>query len=313
MAASEREQDRNEPQCDGLLSPEDLLPDGPGELSPPRPPGSGAGDPLVPEPAEGLFGWLNLLLATLRRNWFPLSLLLLPTVVLPGIGWTMLLDQLTGGLLYAYDSTVRVVPREAVLASVDVRAVSVIAVATLAYALLGAWGWSAAMWWVTADAVCSPAGVVDALAGGARRTLPMLGWFAGYLLVVAVGSVLLLLPGLYLAVTAGLFSFVVVYEPGRNPIWRSFRLVHQTCRTFGRAALLLCCSIAAALLVNGSRLLWESLEDHPGEPLIWMIADGILWLLLSMVTVVGLLLVYTQARAEREPITAAQLWQALPR
>ena len=85
---------------------------------------------------------------------------------------------------------------------------------------------SAAVFVVIRDAAERPTSALDALRLGAGRALPLLGWQLATGIMMGVGLILLLVPGLYVAIvfSASLLGVVVVERQG---IGRCFALVNR--------------------------------------------------------------------------------------
>ena len=186
----------------------------------PRPAGLDAaasaalGDPLV---AVSFSDWWSKVVAVLARSWRALLVIQLATVV-PGM--------IIGALVTAAgrsDSTV-VSVAGALLGLAG--AVVVFVVTLLAQGV--------SVYVVAKQASDAPVGAGPALTFAAGRALPLLGWGIVAGLLVMVGFVLLVLPGLYLVVVfAAALSGVIMFE--RAGIGRTFRLVNPAFgQTLGR-------------------------------------------------------------------------------
>ena len=194
--------------------------------------------------------------------------------------------------------------------SVTPAAALVVMLGAVVTMLVTAIGWGAGIWAVTQAAAGYPADLAAAFTAGVRRLGPMFGWYLLYSLMVAVGAVACLLPGLYLAVAGSLFSFVIVFERERNPFGRSFSLVHRAFgQVLGRVALLGLVTIGASCVVS---LCGNLLGGGLGLVgfLMGDIATALLTAPVGVLLLVGLLLTYTQARARQEPVSTAGLWAA---
>lgn len=273
------------------------------------PPDSGgyAYDPLVPDPYGGLTPLFDRLRETLNRSGGQLLLIFLLTFALPqlahGIATSVVMPGPSVSLLSPVElesaGGFSVTPAAALVVMLGVVAMLVTAI-----------GWGAGIWAVTQAAAGYPADLGAAFTAGVRRLGPMFGWYLLYSLMVAVGAVACLLPGLYLAVAGSLFSFVIVFERERNPFGRSFSLVHRAFgQVLGRVALLGLVTIGASCVVS---LCGNLLGGGLGLVgfLMGDIATALLTAPVGVLLLVGLLLTYTQARARQEPVSTAGLWAA---
>jgi hypothetical protein len=102
----------------------------------------------------------------------------------------------------------------------------------------------ASVYVVTRQAAEQPVGAGEALSFAARRALPLLGWGILAGILIFIGFLLLIIPGIYLSVVfVAALTGVIMYE--RAGIGRTFELVNrQFWGTFGR---LLTFAIAAAV------------------------------------------------------------------
>jgi hypothetical protein len=179
-------------------------------------------DPLV---AADFSDWWAKVLAVLKRSWQPLLLIqiatalpalivgaLIAVIVAAGGGWVGV--AIGGGLSL----------------------ILVVAVSLLAQ--------GASVYVVTRQAAEQPVGAGEALSFAASRALPLLGWGLLAGILVFIGFLLLVIPGIYLSVVfVAALTGVIMYE--RAGIGRTFELVNrQFWGTFGR---LITFAIAAAI------------------------------------------------------------------
>ena len=179
-------------------------------------------DPLV---AADFSDWWTKVLAVLKRSWQPLLLIQIATA-LPAliIGALIAVIVATGGGWVG-------VGIGGGLALIIVVAVSLLAQGASVYV-------------VTRQAAEQPVGAGEALSFAARRALPLLGWGILAGILVFIGFLLLVIPGIYLSVVfVAALTGVIMYE--RAGIGRTFELVNREFwGTFGR---LITFAIAAAV------------------------------------------------------------------
>lgn len=263
----------------------------------------------MPPPASRLAGLWDRFNGVLRLCSGRLIGLFLLTVSLPEIVVGLVVNGMFGGVIA---SGGLVIPGDAALGDeVPSGGLLIVALAlALAALLLGALGWGAGIWTVTQVASGRQWSLGAALGAGARRLGPMFGWYLLYWLLVGIGLALCVLPGLYLAAAASLFSFVVMYQRGRSALAESFRLVHQALLpVVGRFLLVAGFMVTANVLVSCcfGRLSGDPEGTGPVVLVFGALADPLIY----VVALVGLLLTYTQTRARTEPLTTQQLWREL--
>lgn len=308
------------PPSSGPVEPPDgyQVPPTFGTPPPPSPGDPGADDPLVPPPYGGLRPAWERLKHLLSVSGRPVMLILLLTFALPQLAQAIVvgmaldgIETVGGGFVLPGEDNLDAAGFGALTAGTIVVGVALFAVITLVASI----GWGASIWAITQAATGAAVTVPDALAAGARRMFPMFGWYLLYSLMVAVGILACLLPGIYLAVAGCLFSFAVMYEPGRNPLGRSFSLVHKAFGAVLGRALLLILFMSGVLMVLGLCLGFALVGG--GEPAGFgaeLFVDGLLTLAmvpLYAVLLTGLLLTYTQVRARQETVSTGQLHAAL--
>ncbi|RZT86171.1 hypothetical protein EV383_3060 [Pseudonocardia sediminis] len=184
------------------------------------PPGyqGGALDPADPLVATTFQQWFSKSFGVLARSWKALLLIQVAAYAVPFVL----------GLLVAGLAVIGTPPLVVALLGFIVLVVFVAA-------LLIAQG--ASYYFVTQDAAGAPESVGDAVRFGASRALPLLGWGILAAIIVFVGFVLLVIPGIYLGVVLYVVACVVMYE--RDGIGRCFSLVNpRWFPTFGRLLLL---------------------------------------------------------------------------
>jgi hypothetical protein len=282
-------------------------------------------DPLVPEPGSAFDGWWSRVFAAFRANLGQLSLIFLLTVV-PSIALAVGLAG-TGAMnsFATYDA--QGVPQ------IDFGAFfglfCGLAVFLIFAYLLNSLAWAAGIQAVTARAAGQPLTVGGALRAGLRRAAPMWGWYLLADLIIVAGACACFLPSIYLAFAVSLFSFPVIFERGRNPIGRSFSLVHANFGpALGRVAMLAgvyigiagAVSLASTLalrVVTGQQ--GSLFVPQPGQTptlsgaalvtqIVSSVVQAAVGVPLMAFLLVGLMITYTQLRRNQEPITTQQLW-----
>lgn len=271
-------------------------------------------DPLVPPPYDGLRPLWRRFRTLLRQCGWQITWIFALTFAVPQIVQAWFVATTLDGLVTAGGGLV--VPEEGGAAGefvfpsagVFLWLVGIYVVT----ALVASVGWGAGIWAVTQSAAGLPVRVPEALLAGLRRVLPMFGWYVIYTLLIVLGMFLCVFPGVYAMVGGALFSFVVIYERDRTPLFRSFSLVHSAILpVLARVALLGAFMIVVFLVVG----LCVGAVVGPGEVTggARLASDVVLSLVLVPVYTVlllGLLLTYTQVRARQEDISTVTLWQA---
>jgi hypothetical protein len=295
-----------------------------GQYVPPFRPGGY--DPLVPAPGSRFEGWWMLVVATFKRSARTLIMIFLLTSALPSLvvavagsatGAALALNPLTineetGGISW----------NEGVIAGFLAAGVVFIFVTTF----LNALGWGAGIYAVVQAAAGQPVSLAAAFRAGFRRVLPMWGWSLLCVLIIGVGTVLCVVPGLYFGLALSLFGFAVMFERGTSPIARSFRLVNNNFgAAIGRVALLVAMYVVVSFVVScivgvlvgllgmstvgaiepsGAGAVGLSLGAQIVSSLI---QEAVALPLLSFL-LVGLMITYTQLRSNEAPLSTPQLW-----
>lgn len=171
-----------------------------------------------------LGGWFDRSIQMIRRSFWPLTLL-----ALVALGAIVVLAGVIVGVTIAVTRGVPNLPEVSITVPLGVGALLAIGVfAVVQGAMVGV---------AVTDAAGRRMGIGEALRLGARRALPLTGWWALGALAIAVGAMLLIVPGVYLGVVLGAsLTCVVVIE--RTGIGRCFELVKDRFwATFGRLVL----------------------------------------------------------------------------
>ncbi|MGH3808465.1 MAG: hypothetical protein ACRDRU_17955 [Pseudonocardiaceae bacterium] len=185
-----------------------------------------AGDPLVP---ADFGGWFDLVIGVVRRSWVPLLLIQLVVAVISAV-YSLVLRGLDGTEVGTF---------------IGVSLLSVVVLLAI-----GMFAQGASVFIAIRDAAGEQTTPAVALGFAATRALPLLGWsfLAGLLMVL--GFVALIVPGLYLAIVffATLTGVVTVEQGG---LGRCFTLVHRRFwPTAGRILLYGLISVSYFILVN---------------------------------------------------------------
>lgn len=174
----------------------------------------GADDPLV---SRSFAEWFSKIIGVVSRSWQPLVVIQL-AAALPGL--------ILGGLIQGFlapDPTRYASPEAAGLAAGASVGVLLAVLISVVFALFAQ---GASVFVAVRDAVGRPAKAGEALSFAAGRALPLFGWGLLAALLLVVGFLLIVLPGLYLAIVFGAaLTGVVVIE--RQGIGRTFALVNR--------------------------------------------------------------------------------------
>jgi hypothetical protein len=189
-----------------------------------------AADPLV---AMSFSDWWTKVIGVLTRSWQPLLIIQLATVV-PGMLIAAIVTAAAGT-----DSTV---------ASVSAAIVGLVGALILFVVALLAQG--ASVYIVGKQASGQEVGAGPALTFAAGRALPLLGWGLLAGILVMLGLVVLVLPGLYLIVVfAASLTGVIMFE--RAGIGRTFALVNPAFgQTLGRLLTFLLAAVVYSAIVG---------------------------------------------------------------
>jgi hypothetical protein len=263
-------------------------------------------DPLVPPPNSGFDGWMARVREVIARSWRSIGLILLVTTALPNIVG-QLVAFAVGFVAFSPGQQLNV-PRAGLTAGAIVAGVGFAIVVSALTAL----GWAACIWAITQEATGQPVTLGAAIAGGARRALAMWGWYLLSGLLVVLGLIACVIPGLYFAVAVSLFSFVVMYERGTNPISRSFSLVNGSFgAALGRVLLLAVAAIGLNLLTSCVTGVLSTGIGLAGRQAVTGVISALVEVVIDLVLLAGLLVTYTQLRSRTEPVGTGQLWAAV--
>jgi hypothetical protein len=287
----------------------------------------GAYDPLVPAPGSRFEGWWSMVMSTLRRGIVPLMLVFGLTMALPAIVLSIAGAATGAALALSPDLFVdeRGVPAfdAGIFAGIAVAALVTIVIT----GFLSSLGWATGIHVILQTAGGGRAALGDAFRAGLARVLPMWGWYIVAGVMCIVGLVFCVLPGAYLAVALSMFSFVVIFERGNNPVSRSFQLVHSNFgAALGRVAMLFGIQFGVSFVVScitGAGITAVSLAGDPssldpnaglgvgvGAQVVSSIVSALVSLPLQSFILVGLMITYTQLRAAQEPVSTPHLMAA---
>lgn len=276
---------------------------------PPPPPagyyygGVGADDPLV---STDLSSWFSKVFAGMRRSWKSLLIYRLIALV-PSIlvaialrGVTKQIAQPSRNVRFTIGGGALVLTMVSYLSSIVIYAVSTAASAhVLAHdALSESQGSSARVDWQ------------QGLRFGFSRVLPMIGWSLATGLLVGVGFLFCLVPGIYLGVIFfGTLTGVVAFERPSSVVSRCFELMKGNWwEMFGRALLvvvgLIVVSCGIGLLSGGFTIATSgSTTGSVGS----IFASSLLNIPIAMFLSVAAIVTYAELRRKLEPISSAQL------
>ena len=252
---------------------------------------AGPEDPLV---SKDIGGWWNRSLHLLQKAWLPLLAVHLISVPLLEIlsVWTQTAiktdtDQFTRDDLRTFLVRLGVVVVVGGLLNV------VVSLSSLRILVQAATG--------------RPVSVGAALLDGLRRTPAMIGWSIPAGLMILVGVVCCIVPGLYFGAVFTVLPAIVLLERG-NAIARSFQLLHAD---LGPALGRILIYYAVSLLFVAIESPLAGVLAGVGPPTAGRVASTVVAIAISLVSAVVIapmvLTTYADMRARREPFSTAYL------
>ena len=246
-------------------------------------------DPLV---ASSFRGWLAKSFGVLARSWKSLLLIQL-AIYVPGF----VLGAVIGG---------------AAALGLPLGLVAVLGlllfVAVVAAALIGS---GASVWCITQEAAGLRPVPAEAARFGASRMLPLLGWGLLAGLIVLLGFVLLILPGVYLGTVLFAVTCVVLYE--RAGIDRCFTLVNP--RFFATLGRLLLVVVAALVYQSAVAFVLSAAFGPTTESSLAGVLLQLLSIPISMFATAVVVVTYAELRHHEAPgsVTTPRLVSELSR
>jgi hypothetical protein len=275
----------------------------------------GNDDPLVPPNFGSWFGRIG---GVVRHSFAPLATLWAieaVVVVVIGVITTLFTPDLTG-LTSRVESGVPLGPED--LSSVLNTGTSfgivllIGLIGSLVVFVLGAYLASASVFVAIRNAAGQPTSAAEGLRLGASRAFPLIGWWLLAGIMTGVGSVFLLLPGLYLAVVfnASLMGVVVVERAG---IGRCFALVNpRLLPTAGRILLAMVgsfvCVLAIVLIAGSLNMLGSGLGSIAGT-----VVEAILLIPFGVIATAVIVVTYAELRYHEQGTSTAMLATELGR
>jgi hypothetical protein len=286
----------------------------------PGPGGYAGGDPLVNPPGAGFQGWLRLVQETGKRSWKSVLIISLLGISLP-YAIVAIAGAVTNVSTYANLNVTQAGSAFTGLATV-LGGLAIVLVLSIAASFVAAAGWVAGTWAITREAATgTPADVRAAFSYGFSRALGLWGWLILVGLMVGVGRVCCVLPGVYLAFATSMFGFVAVFERGQNPIGRSFRMTHNQFGTaIGRIAAsavpCLVYYIVFGVLIFG--VIFGAIALNSASGVGYQLTESVLELVRAVVlgpvigaTMIALYVTYAELRATEAPLNTPGLQASL--
>lgn len=209
-------------------------------------------DPLVNPAWTGIGGWFRRITAMFQRSWKSLVPIFLLMHVIPSMALAVVLAIGTELILRPWQERVLAASAagEAPSAGLDIdlfpRFLVTYGLILLISFVLAAIGYAASTYAVTRQAAGLTVSFGAAVEYGVRRCLGLFSWNLLVTLMMVLGAVFCLLPGVYITLGAALAGPVYLFER-RNPLGRSFTVLH---RNFGRILGRL--AMTAVIVIGGS-------------------------------------------------------------
>jgi hypothetical protein len=216
----------------------------------PAPPSQPAwSDPLFVPPGSSFGAWYNKVIEIVKRSWRSVLMITGVGIALPA-GIVSLVSWLSYGY-YATSATLLFHMGTLFDTGQLLFGAFITFVFAVAAFFVSAVAWAAAVYTITLEANGERPSLNAAFNYGLKRAGSLWLWTIVVALIVAVGTCLLILPGIYAAFALSLFGFVVIFERDQNPIARSFKLTHADLgSTLGKVAVLAVAIWVFELIVN---------------------------------------------------------------
>ncbi|GAA0532124.1 hypothetical protein GCM10010172_11100 [Paractinoplanes ferrugineus] len=262
---------------------------------------AGPNDPLV---SSDFSGWWNKSFRLLRAAWRPIAVLQIVSAI-PQIVFLVLLDIRTNDLVTTLNSNAE--PTTAELRALFDPYLGLLLPLLIAL-LVGLVSTLASLQLLIQQATGQPLSIGTALRAAVRRAPALIGWCVPAMLMVGVGLLFCLLPGIYLAFVFAVLSTVVLLERG-NAIGRVFALFHAD---FGA-------SLARVVVAGGIAFALNTLADIITRPIaatagastttsiVTQTIAGLIAVVGATLTIAMMLTAYADMRARHEPFSTAYL------
>jgi hypothetical protein len=276
-------------------------------------------DPLVTPAYAGIGGWFQRIGGVFRRSWKSLLAVFVITTALPAVAIGAATVALTAFVLMPWQkeilraSAAQESPRFDVDPAVVFEVIGATILVIIVLVILQAAGYAAATYVATREAAGLPVPLGEALGYGLRRCLGLAGWNLVTGLLIALGTLACVLPGIYVAAATALVGPIYMFER-RRPVARSFDVFHKNLgRVLGRLAL-------AVVIVYGGSFVVGMLESVANavlgstDPSVALpaamgvsVVGSLLGLPFTMFMFVAVLLTYTEQRGYEAPTDAGIL------
>ncbi|WP_203728382.1 hypothetical protein [Paractinoplanes durhamensis] len=259
---------------------------------------AGPSDPLV---SPDFSGWWSRSFRLVQATWQPLVVIQLITAI-PLIIMLIQLDLRQDTLNTQLDTS-GAIDWNAIIS--PFYAVIPVALLAIVFDLIGS---LACLQLLVQRATGQPLSIGDALKTAARRAPALLGWGLLAGLMVLVGLLFCILPGIYLLLVFSLLPAVVLLERG-NTIGRVFALFHAD---FGAALgrVLVAAAVAFGIsLVEGliTAPITASVGPSTATTIITQLISGVFTIAAGVLAAAFLLTTYADLRARHEPFSTAYL------
>lgn len=269
-------------------------------------------DPLVAPPHGGVGGWFQRIGSLFQRSWRPTLIIVALTQLVPAM--VLGVGALFAGV-YLGLSVVQMDPAtgtgEPDLTAFLTFFAALMALVLVLYIVQLA-GYAAATHHVTRQAAGTPVSLAESLGYGFRRCLGMFAWYIPVGLMIMVGVVACVLPGIYLMAATALVGPILLFER-INPIGRSFKMFHNSGgRVLGRLALIVLITFGGGLAVSAVEAVIQLGIDSAGTQTFGPTVNGaavitlgaivaallstVIQLPVTMFQFAGILLTYTEQR-----------------